>query len=377
MYDKVKVSVNDASDPITVAMAKRLLNWTVETENLKLGSDFLLKDRKGVKVKCLNNVTNRPLYLNIVETLMQEVLTRKWQFNGEPIIIGKTGLVLNGQHTLIALVLAGQEWAEHPGKWKDYWQTEPVLQKIVVFGIDEGDATVNTMDTCKPRSLADVIYRSVFFAKMKSGDRRQVAKYTEHAVKLMWHRTGAKLDAYAPLRTHAESLDFIARHPKLLQCIKHIHEENGSEGKVATYLSPGYAAAMLYLMGTSKTEREPSAHDKDSGQAKDPSEYYASAAHPGEKQLDLSMWDTSEEFWTLLAAGDKKFDPVRQALGSHIEDGVGSVNVKLALIVKAWNAFSTDGKITPEALELEWKEDGEWKMLAETPIVGGIDLGNP
>lgn len=366
MYEKVKVSVNDASDPITPAAAKRLLGWITESEGLPLKDDFLLKDGKGLRVKCTNNVTNRPLYMAIVITLVQEILNRKWRLNGESIIIGKTGLVLNGQHTLIALVLAAQEWEEHPGKWKDYWQTEPTIEKLVVFGIDEGDATVNTMDTCKPRTLSDVIYRSVFFAKMKGKDRRYAARYTEHAVKLLWFRTGAKHDAYAPLRTHAESLDFIARHPKLLQCVKHIHEENG-DGKIAKYLSPGYAAGLLYLMGSAATDRE--SEDKKG---------YSQVDHPSEKQIDWTLWDKAEEFWTLLAAGDKKFNPIRESLGAVLEDGSGSVNVRMAILVKAWNAYAKEGSISDDDVELEFTTDGDGiKTLAETPITGGIDLGVP
>lgn len=364
VYPEPDVKLCAGKQAITHAQAKQLLGWQEETENVKFGNSYLLQDSYDRKIRCTNNITNRPLYANVVNSLRQEVLRRRWQLNGEPIIIGRTGLVLNGQHTLIALVLASQEWEKHPGKWKDYWQQEPMIDKLLVLGINEADEVVNTMDTCKPRTLMDVIYRSTYFADLKDRDRRVVSGMCDYAVRLMWHRTAASKDAFAPRRTHSESLDFIERHPRLLDAVKHIHEENTDERKINRYVTPGAAAGLLYLQACCETN--PKA--------------YRSADHPNEEHLDLGKWDTACNFWVELASGSERFKPVRHALAQLLDDYGGRVPFRdrVALLVKAWDCYASDVSITAQRLELEYdvSEDGI-RVLLETPTVGGIDVGDP
>jgi len=366
IYEEVSSSIcmEAQQTAITAQECKDLLGWQEETDEVKFANEYLLKDLHGCKIRCANNVTNRPLYKAILDTLQQEHLRKRWQFNGEPIIIGKTGLVLNGQHTMISLILAAQAWSLNKEKWEDYWTTEPTMDKLIVSGVDESDDTVNTMDTCKPRSLADVIYRSEFFSSMKTNDRRACSKITDYAIKLLWHRTGACLDAFAPRRTHAESLDFINRHPKLLACVKHVYEENGDDNKIGRYLSPGNASGLLFLMGCSASERK----------------VYCSASVPSEDSLDWSNWDKACDFWVVLASCDKKTCAIRTATSKMTEDSGGLSNAeKCAIIVQAWNAYVNDKPITEETLKLDYLVDQDTlvKQLVEHPNVGGIDLGNP
>jgi hypothetical protein len=355
VYPDVKCTLYLENRAITTEVAKKLLGW----QEVESGHDFI--DFNGKKIKCFNNVTNRPLYQSVVTTLKQEHLRKRWLMNGEPIIIGKTGFVLNGQHQLIALIFAGQEWEADKEKWEE-WESEPTMAKLVVFGIDEGDSVVNTMDTCKPRTLTDAIYRSEFFADMpKDRERKIVARILDFAVKMLWHRTGADSNAFAPRRTHSEALIFIARHPKILECVKHIYEEDGDNKQVGKYLSTGYAAGMLYLMGCCKSDKV--------------QDYLAS---PNEDLLDWSTWEEACEFWVNLASGDKKLSAVREALKQMIEDNGGSRPERTALIVKAWLAYVNGGNVTPKMLALEYSDDDNgFRTLTETPIVGGIDIGSP
>lgn len=384
LYPKPKSEIMDdnATDKVTgkpsrnmaVDDCKKLLGWLEEVGEIKFGADYLFTDKRDKKVLCTNNVTNRPLYMPTVETLIGEHLHRRWRMNGEPIIIGKTGLILNGQHQLISLVLANQIWEDAGGARKDnkyyeYWKTPPTMPKLIIFGIEEADEIVNTMDTCKPRSLADVIYRSEYFKAMGKSDRMKVAKITEYAVKMLWARTGAGLDAFSPRRTHAESLDFIARHPRLLLCVRHIHEEDGNDGKIKRFLSPGYSAAFLYMMGSATTERE---NDDKTG--------YSQVAHPNEAMLNWDMWDKACEFFVMLAAGHKVMEPIREALGDLFKGKGcgGNSDERQALLAKAWACWQDTGEVDIADLELEYTE-GEDGMssLAECPTVGGIDLGRP
>jgi hypothetical protein len=161
---------------ITVDKAKDLLGWEEEEEDGPTFGEFYTKELAkayGRKVRLKFNVANRPIYPDVFMRLRQEHLNRRWQFNGEPIIIGRCGHVLNGQHTLISLILAEQERtgprAQH---WSLYHDKPITMDKAIMYGVSEEDSVVNTMDTCKPRSLADVIYRSPYFAT-KKGNRQE------------------------------------------------------------------------------------------------------------------------------------------------------------------------------------------------------------
>lgn len=363
------VAIDDGE--IDADKARDLLGW----EEVADKKNALLTDLNGRPIRCLNNVTNRPLYDPTVDALRQEVLMRRWRFNGEPIIVGRTGLILNGQHTLIAVVLAEQARtgpdADH---WRIFWDGPVSVRKLVVKGIDESDGVVNTMDTCRPRSLADVIYRSEFFATMGSSDRARISRLLDYAVRMLWHRTGADADAFHGHRTHAESLDFVARHPGLIRAVKHIFEEDVKRS-IGRYLSPGYAAGLLYLMAGSKT---------------DPDRY---RADPRESSMDLSMFDKAEEFWTLVSAREETLRPMREARSTYRttgEDGKpvtrevyplaaeSSLAEKIAVLSRGWEEFSTVGKLTPARMSLRYSvdEDGV-PHLAETVTIGGIDLGDP
>ncbi len=344
--------------PITVELAKTLLGWQEEGKD-DFGSDFLLRDSLGTKIRCTNNVTNRELYKAVLATLTQEHLNNRWQLNGEPIIIGRTGLILNGQHTLISLILAAQEWEADKDKWSDLWLKEPTMKKLVVFGISEEDTVVNTMDTCKPRSLANVIYRSAFFVDMNHQDRKQISKITEHAIKLLWHRLGESLNAFAPRKTHAESLDFIARHPKLLQCIKHIFEESESK-HIQRCVSPGYAAGLLYLMATSVT---------------DPKEYRETRI---ESSLDFSRYDKACDFWVLIAGNANEISAIRKIRSKMVDAEWDTPLHRVAVVIKAWNLYAQAKPITEVGIKLKYTEDDEgYRKLSELPITDGIDIGDP
>lgn len=357
---EVDVSICDEKNPMDVEQAKSLLGW----QDVAEGQGDYIREVKaicGLRGRCVNNVTNRPIYSSVLQTLAQEHLRKRWQLNGEPIIVGRQGHILNGQHSLLSLVIAAKLWADNE-EWRENWLHEPTMEKIVVLGISEEDAVVNTMDTCKPRSLADVIYRSEFFAAMDQRDRRAAARATDYAIRILWHRTGAGLDAFAPRRTHSESLDFLARHPKILECVKHIVEEDGKEGTIIPLISTGYAAGLLYLMGSSATD--PAA--------------YRSADNPGETHLDWKTWDAACDYWVLLASDTKEVSAVRQAISALLVDGTATKSERWAVFIKGWARHLAKQPVNAQSLALSYKtdEDGA-RSLDECPVCGGIDLGDP
>lgn len=368
LYPEIKTAICMGENALTASKAKKLLGWQEESENIKFGNDFLFTDFEEKKIRCNNNIKNRPFYFNtICLPLVQEILTGKWQMNCENMIIGETGLTLNCQHRLAALVLAAQKYHMHEGQYMKYWDREPTLSTLIAFGCKEDDTTVNTMDTCKPRSLEDVLYRSSYYANKSTSYRKKASRILSHTVKMLWHRTGAGLDAFSPKRTHAESLDFILRHEKVLAAVNHIIEENGDDGKIKKFIPLGNAAAFLYLMGTAATER---CNDDKTG--------YCDVSQPTEALLDFSSWDKSMSFWTNLAADNEDFEELKHAIVHEMKTGRISTKVRCALASKAWNAWYAGDDIDDVALELEFvkSEDGI-DVLVECPTVGGIDLGNP
>lgn len=376
IYDEIAMRLYDDQKPLTPDEAKEILGWQEESENIKFLTEnggYLFKDERGLKIRCTNNITNRPIRWPIVAALKQEILHRRWRLNGETIIVGRTGLVLNGQHTLVALIFAHQTWMEKQGQYQHVWPDTPYIEKVAVFGIDETDDTVNTIDTTKPRDLGDVIFRSEYFRDQPEKNRRKLSRIAQHAVMMLWHRTGASENAFsagATRQTHAESLNFIARHPRLLECVKHIFEEDGDKSKFKRILSPGYASALLYLMGSSATDS--SGDDKDG---------YAYAEPPDESHLDWEHWDKAQSFWVQLAAGDKTLLAVKAAIAQSMdpEHGCGGTrHERLGILVKAWRNFLDGKSVTPKSLELEYLPDEDEAMvLVDHPIVGGIDIGQP
>lgn len=362
IYEDVKAVVCDGDEPITVDACKTLLGYTTEAESdTKFGKDFQLRDTRGEKVRCTNNLTNRPIYPSNLEQLIQDILSHKWYFNGEPIIIGKTGKVLNGQHTLLALIFAAQmveDGKDQFGKWGDQ---EPTISKMIVFGVLEVDEVVNTMDTCKPRDLTDVIYRSPLFQDMTSNMRKKASKNLDYAVRLLWHRTGASTEAFSLRKTHGESLDFIERHPKIVDAINFIMSEDAKA--LRHYLTPGYAAALLYLMGSSATDADA----------------YALSNSPSEDLLDWKHWDTACDFWTRLISGDTIFEEVKLYLRELASESASvSRQEQIAVLCKSWDVYLQERSPDTREIELQFEyHDEGFRTLKELPIVGGIDFGCP
>lgn len=357
-------------EAITVTRMKELLGWT-EVEERKLAH---FRDRDGKYILCTNNISNRPLYMSKVEDLVLAHLHKRWEYNGEPIIIGKTGLILNGQHSGISLILAdqdrlseatvtiGTEKIRKKDYWKEFGHSRPItMEKLIVFGIEEDDKVINTMDTCKPRSLADVVFRSSYFAKLDVVGRRTASRMLDYAVRFMWRRS-RRPDAFTPKKGVAEALDYTERHPRIVECVQHILSENKA-GSISKYYSPGYAAGLCYLMATSATEQE------------------VYLENPCEESVDWEHFEAAQEFWRGLPFAPK-FLPVREALGHTVndeEDDILSTYIeKTIVLLNAWNFFVAGKvkKMTVENLRPITVLNGDGvREIVEFPTIGGLDLG--
>jgi hypothetical protein len=85
------------------------------------------------------NSKNRPVSENAVAKYTQQMKEGQWKNNAQPVIFGRSGNLLNGQHRLLACVRANKPF-----------------ETLVTWGVD--DEAFDTIDDCNSRSLADVLH---------------------------------------------------------------------------------------------------------------------------------------------------------------------------------------------------------------------------
>lgn len=395
--------------PITVAMAKELLGWETDDEYVlrmlkedpnrkekKLReTDFLLKDRHGNKIRCFNNTLNRPFDLNWSKKIAQDILTEDYEMNGEDIIIGRTGLVLSGQHRLVGLVIAYEMWLANQKCYKDHWvDVEPYIESVVFFGAREDQKVLKTYDNVKPRSLSDTIYTSPIFANLGSADKKRCSVMMDQAVDFLWRRLDATSNKFVEHQTHSASLDFLERHQKhLVSAVKHIYDvdkgdtETGFPLSVTLGLNAGRTAAMLFLMGSSGTDEEKAEN------------YHSINSPKKESQLDWTRWDRALSFWSDVCQGREQGTKVvegktvpnfvlpdwveeyRKALADLCnENWVGTINdnEKAAVTSLAWatyvegDEFFTSDSIVPE---ITIDKERNKRVMTDPPVFGYHDKG--
>jgi len=390
LYPEEKVLKHFGKNPLTAADAKEFLDWQEEPEGGGWGNDFLFRDLHGKKIRCGRSIWNRPFEMDRARKVQQSLLKKRWRRNGETIIIGWYGSVCNGNHSFVGLVLAQQalDMGQKP-LWKENWPGGVVeMEKYVIVGISEDDDVVDTIDTCDPRTLADVVARSDLFADMRVHDKpltamdlARIGRMTEFAVNLLWQRTGRSCAESDGLQTHAESMAFIRTHPGVIDCVGEMFLlDKRSDGELGRVLSPGYCAGLLYLMGTSETKQQ------------DVDDYHAAvdAGQAEEKYLSWSAWERAVQFWRGVASREGQFKTLFEARRPDIlepgkyqgcifakGEGGGTRREKLAVLCRAWFLFSETKSFTAKSLSLSYKEESGRQILdvARLPEAGGVDVG--
>lgn len=386
VYPEFQIKECWGDAPLTVAQAMELVGWQPENEDegLVFGEDYDLLDRNGVKIRLTNNGRNRIYYDDLGNGWEQEVLAGRWAGpngtgdrtpNGQTMEVDEFGNMASGTHRCVGLILAAQSVANDPDAYPHWAGKEPVMDCLVVTGVCASDQVINTIDTGKARTDADVIYRSEIFADEPVPTVRfQKAKALEKCVGEFRKRTGGANAPFAAVKTRGSTQSVIQHHPSMRAAVLDCYNANVAGGGLKKLgIGVGTAAAMLYLMGASGTE--------------DPEAYLESR---DEADLDLSRWDKASEYWTLLA-GEKKKTPQVAGVRSVVAEltdkdlgGGGHWTERVAVACKGWGVFLEAGEVKePELCRLEYQEskgeyvrdDDGWLVVDVWPTVGGIDLG--
>jgi hypothetical protein len=374
MYSDFRLEEFRTTNRMTAAKAREMLGWTEDEEEARKAGflEPLLTIKEGEtlrKIWCLRNIRNRPFNKRRALSLSQDILNLRWQFNGETIVIGRTGRVLSGQHRLVALVLAHISWSnQYSFQWHQNWPEEPSIEVVVAFGVSEDPEVVRTLDNVKPRSFADVLFtQDDSFADIKAKDQKTVCKMTEWAIRMLWQRTGANDNAFRYDLTNSEASDFLSRHPTVKDCVLHILDCNRDRVISENFVSPGYASALLYLMGSSTTQSD---------------DYDYRDQECNEVPLDWSLMDRAKQFWTDLARAEPHMQGIRDAFAEFYGEGGsgkgGTKAERFGTLAKAWSLYAQGQKFKLEDLRLEREPDDKGRMhLTETTTFGGIDRGDP
>ena len=360
LYEQVEVRVFEPDgELLTEELAKMLLGWTEPAEGESF-DDYLLKDLEGTTIVCSNNDLQRPYYAQSATDLMWDILGGNWEFNLETVIIGETGLVLDGKHRLIALVLACQEYNRNPDRYP-HWESQPEIPIIVGLGAKETKRLVNTIGTGKPRSLSDSFYASGLFDTKDKSQLKRLCRMAEHTIKMLWTRMDAKSEAYNVKFSHTDALEFIERHPRILEAISTIyHEDSPNKPHTVSSFAGAYAPALLYLMMISDTE---------------PLKYKESDP-PNERDLDFSSEEVAERYWVELIENSDTVSSVTEAIRELSESGNFKADERIAIIIKGFHAYKTSQSVRPEDIKLDVTiDDNGFRSLQDHPLVGGVDVG--
>lgn len=275
-------------------MAKRGLVTGVPTfERVLLGADDAEK-YLGI------NTHNRSIRESKVNKYARDMLTGNWLETGEPLKISNTGVLLDGQHRLHALVRAADQGLPFG---RDPLDPQPDIQIpfFVVTGLD--DIAQQAMDIGAPRRLSDALA----LRGEKNVLNLAAALRIVHAWKSGYRRQLAKMD----LASNATLLAFFDDNADVFRDLV-AHTSGGAFRRID--LSPSVASLVYYLL------------------------------------TDIE-YDEAEFFFARLSDGQNlvKGDPIyelRSALDRvKRENGRRPVVYPVALTIKAWNAYRAGEQI--------------------------------
>lgn len=350
---------------------------------LRTQSGAFHKDQNDMYCVLHNNVKNRPFDPNVMGEIRQALLHGQYRFNGESMVVGKTGITLSLQHRGVAMLEAqqildgpqGSHWRgtdRKPGPW---YGKDITLRSIIVYGVGEDQGTVMTLDTGRERRTSDTIFTSDVFADLPFRLREDCSETLAKALEFVWDRTSeSEINRWVKHRTQAESMAFYDRHKRLKQCVRSIIDINGKDRKLGlAKLQVGRCAGWLYLMAASESVFDQYRNSADG------------IPRESVKGFAWTRWKEALDFWTQIGKGSVAVGaPVIKALAllKDVDTGTGGrTTEKDAVICRAWRAYLEQGKFQAEDVCLgddDYEKDANGQpQLKNGPhfSVGGIDAG--
>lgn len=318
-----------------------------------------------------NLAANRKLKMHIAQRWASEMVRGKWDANGETMKRDRKGMLHDGQHRGVGLLLAEAMRQADPEHYATHYGVKGPIKIDVVFIDGVNSKAMKTIGVGVPQSHGDILYRSGDMEETDYFSRDQLVKELGSAGRLVWLTTGGKVVSDAPKLPFTELEDFLYRHPQLRAAVYKITDidtieidgdatESGEAEvisyRIRQYLSIAYAAGLLYMMATCESDPD-NAFLGEGG-----------AENEDGLSLDYSNWDKAVEFFEKLASGEsmKTGDPVL-ALSKALVKGNLSRNDKVSLVIKAWNAYVSGTKVNKLTLT---KAD---KDRDTRPRIGGLD----
>lgn len=240
------------------------------------------------------NIENRSLSDNLVDQYATALREQRWELNGETVKFRRDGALTDGQHRLHAIVKANIPAA-----------------CLVVFGLE--DTAFKTIDIGKKRTAADMLGLSGVDKSLEisvAATARWILRY---------HREGEKMRNNAPPKGHHYPADvilgFVVDNPDVIAAVK-ANNIGAMKGKLDQLASGSVLGFMRYM-----TQRLDSAR--------------------------------SAVFFEKLANGTgftSVHDPIRALRDKFMFDRAqrlrgGDIVGKIAMAIKAWNAFYTGEEI--------------------------------
>lgn len=332
---------------------------------IALVQDFGLSDAEELLAL---NTGNRPKKASAVEKYAEDMLRRKWDLNGETIIVDSANNLRNGQNRLYGLLKAEKRRQSDPKLYAEKFGLRGTIKIPVLIVRGVKPATFRSMDAGEKRTGSDMFFVADLFAgyknkdksqEFKDADKKKLSRILATAARTAWLRLGGKDVADAPKLPPSALEEFVKKHPQLVDVVVNIFRyDNGGAGReknISSLVSPAYMAAVVYLAGMSKTDRV----DYD---------------ERGLEALNDSLMEEALSFADYFAAGAglEEGSPIlvlRKAYSAQIKNKEFARNrdVTLNMLVKAMVAF-LNGE-TVKQTDLRWNPEKE-----PVPRLGGLDM---
>ena len=140
-----EVAIDENNAPLTRAQSderKRMDDWL--KERIAIGkkrptAEVITLVPSLAKLLLERNPANRPIGRYNTETLTADVASKRWEFNGESIVVSRDGILLDGQHRCTVVAATGIS-----------------IETVIVFGPRE--EARYTIDIGKPKSAANFLH---------------------------------------------------------------------------------------------------------------------------------------------------------------------------------------------------------------------------